>query len=52
MTEAGAGDVDSQVRIRAFEFLAERTRLHTDTVPWQVWLSDRWVNSSSSWVLL
>src|SRR4029077_816092 len=36
MIEAGAADVESQVRLQAFRFLEERARLHADTLPWQV----------------
>ena len=36
MIEDGTTDVDSRVRLQAFGFLEEQTRLHADTLPWQV----------------
>ena len=30
------GEVDSQVRLRAFDFLEQQTRLHGGTLPWKV----------------
>jgi putative restriction endonuclease len=32
----GSMDVDSRVRLRAFAFLAEKTRLHGGSIPWKV----------------
>lgn len=36
MIDGDGGDVDSQVRLHAFQFLEEQTRLHADTLPWQM----------------
>ena len=36
MIESAADDIDGRVRLRAFDFLAEQTRVHADTLPWSV----------------
>ena len=36
MIQGEAGDLESRVRLQAFHFLEEQTRLNADTLPWQV----------------
>lgn len=36
MLDEGDRDIDSQVRLQAFRFLEEQTRLHANTLPWRV----------------